>query len=231
MNKQLESEKRIILTCISDTHKKHLQITQDLIQGDLIVHAGDVLRKPIGTLSQVFDFIDWFGQLPYKYKVFIGGNHDFSLVDNYDKIQEKVKQYPGMFYLCNDQIILTIKDHQIRIFGSPNSPSREHKRDAFSLDQAELLQNRQQIPQNCDILVTHCQPTGHDSCSLLEKFIRQNSTKIHICGHEHFIYGYGKIKNTHVFRSSVVNFPQYEYENKPINLLWDFSKNQIELIK
>jgi hypothetical protein len=52
-----------------------------------------------------------------------------------------------------------------------------------------------------------------------------------VCGHEHFVFGHTKIEKTHVFRSSVVNFPEYEYVNKPIHVEWNKTENEIEIMK
>lgn len=61
---------------ISDTHGKH-KLLSDLPKADIIVHSGDVSMT--GTEEEIIDFLNWFLDLPYKYKVFVPGNHDGKL--------------------------------------------------------------------------------------------------------------------------------------------------------
>ena len=79
---------------ISDTHGKH-QLLKDLPEADVIVHTGDITED--GTEEEVKDFIEWFGLLPYKHKIFIAGNHDNCLYGaNIEGLPDNVH------YLCND---------------------------------------------------------------------------------------------------------------------------------
>jgi predicted phosphodiesterase len=61
-----------MFTFLSDTHGKHRRLTE-LPDADIFVHAGDVTRH--GKESEVQDFIAWLAELPYRYKIFIAGNH------------------------------------------------------------------------------------------------------------------------------------------------------------
>lgn len=58
---------------ISDTHSLHSQL-QGLPKADVIVHSGDFTFA--GTENEAMDFLGWFCELPYPYKVLIAGNHD-----------------------------------------------------------------------------------------------------------------------------------------------------------
>ena len=62
---------------VSDTHGKH-QLLKDLPEANVVVHTGDITED--GTEEEVKDFIEWFGQLPYKHKIFIAGNHDCQII-------------------------------------------------------------------------------------------------------------------------------------------------------
>jgi predicted phosphodiesterase len=55
---------------ISDTHGKHQKLV--LPKGDVIIHAGDVSSK--GQENEVIDFLKWFSNLDFEYKIFIAGN-------------------------------------------------------------------------------------------------------------------------------------------------------------
>ena len=45
------------------------------LQGDVIIHAGDV--STLGRVNEITEFLNWFSSLKYQYKIFIAGNHDF----------------------------------------------------------------------------------------------------------------------------------------------------------
>ncbi|NRS87459.1 3',5'-cyclic AMP phosphodiesterase CpdA [Flavobacterium sp. 7E] len=60
------------LTLISDTHFRYNQL--QLQGGDMLIHAGDLCDH--GTEGEVIAFLKWFGEQPYKHKIFIAGNHD-----------------------------------------------------------------------------------------------------------------------------------------------------------
>jgi predicted phosphodiesterase len=65
------------ITCISDTHGLHNYC--NLQPSNLLIHAGDITEY--GTPEELEDFIGWFTQQPFDYKIFIGGNHDFCLAE------------------------------------------------------------------------------------------------------------------------------------------------------
>ena len=53
---------------LSDTHGYHNQLN-DLPNTDLIIHSGDISFA--GTENEIMDFMEWFFNLPHKYKIFI----------------------------------------------------------------------------------------------------------------------------------------------------------------
>ncbi len=61
------------VTLISDTHTKERNVLVN--GGDLILHSGDVMNSGYNW-EDLYDFLNWFSELPYKMKVFIPGNHD-----------------------------------------------------------------------------------------------------------------------------------------------------------
>lgn len=58
---------------ISDIHGSHHQL-KDLPKGDVLVHSGDLTMT--GSEREALDFLEWFCELSYPYKIFICGNHD-----------------------------------------------------------------------------------------------------------------------------------------------------------
>ncbi|KAL1977814.1 hypothetical protein VTN31DRAFT_673 [Thermomyces dupontii] len=61
----------IRVVCISDTHTLRWQ---DVPDGDLLVHAGDLSND--GSVREIQSTVDWLKSLPHRYKVVVSGNHD-----------------------------------------------------------------------------------------------------------------------------------------------------------
>ena len=76
-----------------------------LPKGDVIIHAGDFTS--IGGIKEVKDFRDWFGSLPYKYKIVIAGNHDLSLDKGWYEIDQNWKSLglPKVATSCSGEAI------------------------------------------------------------------------------------------------------------------------------
>ena len=55
---------------ISDTHNRH-QLLTDLPAADVLVHCGDL--TDMGTEQEVLDFLNWFIESPYPYKLLLMG--------------------------------------------------------------------------------------------------------------------------------------------------------------
>ena len=158
---------------ISDTHGKH-QLLKDLPEADVIVHTGDITED--GTEEEVKDFIEWFGQLPYKHKIFIAGNHDNCLYGaNIEGLPDNVH------YLCNDGI--TIAGN--KFYGVPM-----FLQDDLDGNLPELFGR---IPDDTDVLLTHQPPLGildeQDGINYgdytLFKRVMDVRPKCHLFGHLH----------------------------------------------
>lgn len=158
---------------ISDTHGKH-QILKDLPEADFIVHTGDITED--GTEEEVKDFIEWFGQLSYKHKIFIAGNHDNCLYGaNIEGLPDNVH------YLCNDGITID----GIKFFGVPM-----FLQDDLDGNFPELFGR---IPADTKVLLTHQPPLGildeQDGINYgdhtLYKRVIDVRPKYHLFGHLH----------------------------------------------
>ena len=158
---------------ISDTHGKH-QILKDLPNADVIVHTGDITEE--GTEEEVKDFIEWFGNLPYKHKIFIAGNHDDCLYGaNIEGLPDNVH------YLCNDGITID----GIKFYGVPM-----FLHDDLDGNMSELFGR---IPDDTDVLLTHQPPLGildeQDGINYgdytLFKRVMDVRPKCHLFGHLH----------------------------------------------
>ena len=132
--------KNLSILHLSDTHSQHRQLTK-LPDADVIVHSGDFTMA--GTEREVFDFINWFCDLPYRHKIFIAGNHDDCLYG-----AELSGLDDNCHYLCNSGINI----EGIKFYGVPmfmeDDMTRKYK---------EYLSG---IPNDTDVLVTHQPPAG-----------------------------------------------------------------------
>ena len=139
---------------ISDTHTFHelLEIPQGV---DLVIFSGDCSnpRDPYNNEPEVRAFIDWYGNLPIKHKVFVAGNHDTSIEKGLVTKEDFSKN--GIHYLENTSVEI----EGLKIFGSPYTPlfgnwafmKARHKLDRV-WDSA--------IPDDSDIVVVHGPPKG-----------------------------------------------------------------------
>ena len=140
---------------ISDTHTFHelLEIPEGI---DIVIHSGDCSnpRDPYTNEPEVRKFIDWFGNLPIKHKIYVAGNHDTSiekrLVTKDDFNQNCIH------YLENE----TIEIEGLKIFGSPLSPTFGY---GWSFNKARNKLDKiwkNAIPDDAKIIVVHGAPKG-----------------------------------------------------------------------
>ncbi len=190
---------------LSDTHSQHNRLV-NLPFADIIIHSGDFSFS--GTEAEFFDFIGWFACLPYKYKIFIAGNHDDCLQG------ADLEGLPdNCFYLCNSGVSI----EGVNFYGMP----------LFMGDVllGEYDENIQKMPTNIDILITHQPPfyvldssenINYGDLILLQKVL-SIQPKYHLFGHIHNAYGIEKIDHTTFINASVVN-EEYKLSNNPVLL-------------
>ncbi len=213
LSKALNISYSMKIVFISDTHGFHDQVF--LPEGDMIVHAGDLSKR--GLAMEIQAFVDWFAQLPYRYKVFIGGNHDFYLEDRPALFKEMLTD--AVIYLEDDWIEI----EGIKIWGSPITPFFFDW--AFNRQRgADINRYWTPIPDDIDILVTHGPPLGFGDrvysgdlvgCSDLLEAVKRVAPQYHVFGHIHEAYGIYKNEKTTFINASVVNL-QYQVVNAPI---------------
>ncbi len=221
------------ITLISDTHNKHKQIENDLIGGDILIHAGDISSG--GSLEEINNFCRWFDKLDnYTRKIFIAGNHDFGFESKYDETMKIVSSYDNITYLQDSHVMVD----GIKIYGSPWQPRFYDW--AFNVDRGEKIKEYwDKIPIDTNILITHGPAYGildtvigeykNLGCEELYRKIIDINPNIHISGHIHSGYGYKEFNNTHFFNASALD-ERYNYGNKPINIDFDKEKNSMDLL-
>jgi Icc-related predicted phosphoesterase len=227
---------KIIL--ISDTHSKHHELTDDLMflyheHGDdvLLLHAGDVSNR--GLINEINDFTTWFGNLPFKYKVFIAGNHDFGFEDVRHSNEPGILIPEGVIYLQDEMVEV----NGVKIYGSPWQPRFYDW--AFNVDRGDAIAEKWMlIPSDADIVITHgpvhgivdSTPQGlRVGCEELYKKIIEIKPKIHLSGHIHHSRGYREFNDTLFVNACCLN-ERYTYQNKPLMIEYDFETRDWDLL-
>jgi len=187
---------------ISDTHGLHRDL--DLPKGDLIIHAGDISDH--GSKEEVIDFLNWFSDLTFPHRIFIGGNHDIFLDENPVDLLEILPT--NIKYLNNSTVIID----GIKFWGSPVTPDLEGW--AFGKKRTAMKAHWKYMPTQIDVLITHTPPLGildkssrHISlgCSDLLDKVLQINPQFHIFGHVHASYGIEKIGPTTFINTSNIH--------------------------
>jgi Icc-related predicted phosphoesterase len=207
---------------ISDTHTLHGQMLEEIPEGDVLVHCGDVSSRGIG--SEIDNFLFWFSSLPHKNKIFIAGNHDFGFEYRNTTLQntlESIKE-DGIHYLQDSGIEID----GIKFWGSPWTPPFYNW--AFMLKADEIKEKWEMIPRDTNVLITHGPPRGildlvvydqkNVGCpELMEEVLKLQDLKIHAFGHIHEEYGSKTIgENGPIFVNASTCTLRYKPWNKPI---------------
>lgn len=206
------------IVCISDTHGKHKRVS--VPPGDVLVVAGDFTN--IGNLEEVEVFNHWLSKLPHKYKICIAGNHDICFQKTPDEAR---KLLTNCIYLEDSWVMI----NGIRFYGAPWQP--EFMRWAFNLPRSgkELKDKWAAIPDNTDVLITHCPPmtifdcvneTNYQlgkpdlGCRHLLRRVLEVQPQLHVFGHIHDSYGSQKLGNTMFANVSLLD-ESYVLTNAP----------------
>ena len=222
------------IDCISDLHGEY----PELEGGDLLLVAGDLTGSD--KLVQWHDFYQWLQRQDYRKKVYIAGNHDKQLQDDEDFPEYELIN--GIAdYLCDSGC----EFEGLKIYGTPWTKSFKGMNPhcmAFTVEsEGELKEKWKQIPDDVDILITHCAPNGildkktplysdpytkwipkHlGSESLYQRLSGLRNLKLHVFGHIHEGYGLAQGAKGHweklfVNASHMNRF--YEPENKPVRI-------------
>ncbi len=184
---QVNKMKKLKIWHISDTHQEHgyMPIPEDI---DLVIHSGDAAnpKDPYTNEAPFRDFLNWFKNLPIKYKIFVAGNHDSSVEKRL--ITKEEFELCNIIYLEHESVQL----EGLNIFGSPYTP--EFYDWAFNVRRDRLVDYWSAIPENTDILITHGPPKfildndlgANLGCMSLYKRIKDlPNIKIHQFGHIH----------------------------------------------
>lgn len=207
------------LWAISDTHNRHeeLIVPEDI---DIVIHAGDAasIKDPYRNENELKSFLEWYSSLPIKHKIYIPGNHDTSLQARL----LKEEQFPEIDTLIHRSIKI---EDRVKIFGSPYQPQFGHNW-AFNRKPNTLWKLWQDIPDDTDILVTHCPPKhildlskDKYNCGDLHLYnrIKEVQPKYHFFGHIHECGGQTlqdlKFGKTKFYNAAVMNLKCTEVQH------------------
>lgn len=194
------------ITFISDTHTyMYDEHYKELIlpEGDILCFSGDIMSSGYKE-GELIHFLKWLSKQPFKYKIFIAGNHDRFLEDKRLIAEEIISRYQdyGVVYLNNS----SFEYEGIKFYGTPHQPYFCGW--AFNVPDFEKLVNiYRMIPDDTDVLLTHCppygildqshqsnysNPTGENHLGslelkevLAEKYHRDGQPRVHAFGHIH----------------------------------------------
>lgn len=159
------------LFAFSDTHGNHrkLQVPKD---ADIVICAGDAVEDNLKG-GEYDDFIEWFGGLDAKWKIFVPGNHELSFELDQAETIEKTMTDKGILVMQN-----AVMDCDGVIIGSISG-------NAMIADE--------DVPTDIDVLVTHCPPYGVLDEGLgspeVLNFVMKSKPRYHLFGHIHITEG------------------------------------------
>ena len=214
------------IVAISDTHSKHGQIgtkwpmiEKNEMNANIIVHSGDISTR--GYNHEILNFLTWFHALPYDHKIFVAGNHDFGLEQDYDYwIAEIIENFPSITYLQDSGRTI----NGIKFWGSPQTPYFHNW--AFNRQRGEeIKQYWNLIPDDVDYLITHGPAKGvgdwfvytneEVGCDDLQTAIHRVKPIVHQYGHIHCSYGTAKMFDTYSINACTCD-ESYSITQKPI---------------
>ncbi|CAF3386960.1 unnamed protein product [Rotaria socialis] len=228
------------IVCISDTHSRYDFV---LPSGDILVHTGDFSKS--GLQDEVEYFITWLKSLTkYRLKIFIAGNHDHTLDPiSYERCWKRwhrgrKQNCAPVGHLIHDRSLATnfgiiYLEEQLFVdnvtglsfYGSsPYEPASHNGTFYFPINSVEIMQACSRIPNNVDVLLTHCPPasildttiTGeHVGCDELLSCVNVAKPRLHVFGHIHEAHGRIDQGSTIFVNASICN-RKYQPVQAPI---------------
>lgn len=154
------------ICAISDIHGDLIEIPKC----DILCICGDIvplnIQRNIEASKKWLSgpFQEWLLNAPCEYVVMIWGNHDFIGEELLKQNKSGYNQSLGLFKTDNNNLrkkIYILQDEpimigRIKFYGTPWCPSLRNW--AFYADHENLKEQFSKIPQNTNILLTHCPP-------------------------------------------------------------------------
>jgi Icc-related predicted phosphoesterase len=207
------------IVAISDTHGSHRDLV--LPEGDVLIHAGDIVNSLSGHLERqrvkIRDFDVWSGDLirnkKFKKIICIAGNHDSPFA------REPIATLKNATYLQNesvdyDGVTFHGSPNQLPFYGAFNSSEECLERIYSKVCKADVLITH---GPPYDILDSPCSP--HYKCAgskSLLKLVKRLKPKLHVFGHIHFSYGEREKYGTTFMNASQSGRHVGRMDNKPL---------------
>lgn len=214
------------LVLMSDTHGRHDKVV--VPPGDVLIHCGDFSYR--GDEYDLMSFVGWLSKLPHKVKLCVAGNHDSQLEAN-PKLSDA---FSGVAeYLYNSGTTY----QGLNFWGSPFQPAFNNWSFNLPRNGEELKNNWDEMPDNCDVLLTHGPSYGVldrvgielCGCELLLERVKVVKPLIHCCGHIHEGRGFNDHSVEGVaFVNATLLDGSYKMAYNPVVL--DVSESGIEVV-
>jgi Icc-related predicted phosphoesterase len=183
--------------------------------GDLLLCSGDFTMFS-RSLRAIVDFNDWLGELPFRHRVVVPGNHETF-----------VQTDPSNRALLDNAIVLINEGVEIqdglRIWGTPVNAGFGPAFGVRSAEERRRLYAK--IPGDTDILITHGPPFGHGDCDPpsnvhlgdpeLFEAVERVRPRLHLFGHIHGGYGIYESEHT-TFVNAALLGPGGDIDKEPI---------------
>ena len=196
------------IVCISDTHKRE----PELPSGDVLIHSGD--WSSFGYDTDTNKFIDWMSRIRFKYKriVIVPGNHDKYIQSDTAKARQEFED-ANLDLLIDEEVTID----GLKFYGSPQQPI--FGRWAFGADDAKRKLAFDAVPDDTNVLITHCPPRGYldvlsihnmdplgnAGCEYLRDAVLRVRPLLHVFGHIHEANGVALLGHTLLVNASHVD--------------------------
>lgn len=191
---------------LSDTHLRPFNPEP----GDILVHSGDALNY--GNLEELTKFRSQLEAVHknYKHILFIAGNHD-RIFEEAPSLAEEflLEKIPNLHILNNKSIEL----EGLKFYGESSQPFFCNW--AFNVEDTHKLYDiYAQIPDDVNVLITHCPPKGIldsvygesvGSIELKAHLPRLKQLKAHLWGHIHYSYGLEQVNGIYYSNAAACN--------------------------
>lgn len=169
------------IVAISDLHGYLPEITQS---ADIMLIGGDIspleiqFNKPKMKVWLETEFAYWIKSLPVDKVYMVAGNHDsfFEGINSMNLATFKQQCDFKLIYLENNYIIHRHEGKEIKIFGTPychifgNWP--------FMRSEEYLTQKFKEIPDKCDIIISHDPPYGIGQVDQILQSVRWSNQEL-----------------------------------------------------
>jgi len=195
---------------IADTHKLHRSIV--IPECDILIHCGDMCSFGGADLAVLEDIDAWFGEVPARRVICIGGNHDYPL-------ESKLFNFTNAAYLEDSEVTI----EGLKFYGSPWCPDLQGF--AFYGSDMTLHHKWSSIPSDVDILITHTPPSGvldrpssglvSLGCPMLREQLERILPKYHLFGHVHASSGSICIEGVNFINAAIVGGKDFQVKSEP----------------